>query len=116
MKQIILLAAIALAISCSKSTDPAPPPPAAKAQVKFYSTNAVTAAKVITIVVGSKDYGRVKYSANKPTCEAAGFAAIELAPGNYVAEYYDVANPNANQQVPFTVPSSVTKCIFFDLK
>jgi hypothetical protein len=117
MKKIILLATIALAISCSKSVDaPGQPAPDTGKTVKFYSSNAVVVTKVITVKIGANDYGQLHYSAAQPGCAEPGFGSIKLAPGSYVADYIDQANPNATKQVSFTVPQSVTTCVFFNLK
>lgn len=117
MKSVFILFALMAIVSCKKSTDaPAPPPAPAKASVKFYSTNAVTATKIINVKVSGQDYGRVNYSANMPACSSSSFAVMSLAPGNYKADYLDPSNPNANKQVSFTVASGTTNCQFFDLK
>lgn len=115
MKSLFILFALVAIVSCKKSVD-APAEPPAKASVKFYSTNMVTATKVITVKVSGQDYGRVNYSANMPACGASGFASMSLAPGNYKADYLDPANPNANKQVSFTVAAGTSTCQFFDLK
>lgn len=116
MKQLLTIFALVAIVSCSKSVDSPAPPAPTKATVKFYSTNMVTATKVITVKVSGQDYGRVNYSANAPACSASGFAAISLAPGSYKADYLDPSNPNANKQVSFTVAAGTTGCQFFDLK
>lgn len=119
MKKLLLFAALLALVSCSKSggsMDPPEPPPAQLVTVKFYSTNMVTATKVILIKVSGRDYGPLQYSQNRPACSATGFAEISLAPGNYQADYMDPSNVYASRQVAFTVPQSVTTCAFFDLK
>jgi hypothetical protein len=82
----------------------------------FYSSNAVVVTKVITVKIGANDYGQLHYSAAQPGCAEPGFGSIKLAPGSYVADYIDQTNPNATKQVSFTVPSSATTCVFFNLK
>lgn len=117
MKHLLFLFAVLAIVSCKKSIDkPAPPTPPAKANVRFFSTNAVTSTKVITAKVNGTDYGRVTYSASQPTCSAAGFGMVQLAPGVYNVDYLDPANSMANKQVTITVPQGATSCVFFDLK
>lgn len=116
MKKFFFALVAILAVSCSKKTDaPAPPQPPSKTNVRFYSTNAVTSTKVITAKVNGVDYGTVRYSATQPTCDAAGFGLVPLAPGNYTVDYIDKDNPMANKQVQITVVAS-TACVFFNLK
>lgn len=116
MKKILLFVAMAALVSCSKSVDPpAGPAPSTGRQVKFYSTNAVVVTKVITVKIGANDYGQLHYSASVPGCDAPVFKAIKLAPGNYIADVIDEANPNASKQVGFTVAQG-TRCVFFNLK
>lgn len=118
MKNLFTVFAILLAIvSCTKSKDDkSAPPPATMVNVRFFSTNAVTSAKVITAKVGGIDYGTVRYSASQPGCSAAGFGMVTLKPGTYAVDYLDKDNPMANRQVSITVPQGATTCVFFDLK
>lgn len=116
MKNFFFALVAVLVVSCSKKTDaPAPPQPSSKTNVRFFSTNAVTSTKVITAKVNGVDYGTVRYSATQPTCDAAGFGMVPLAPGNYTVDYIDKDNPMANKQVQITVVASTT-CAFFNLK
>lgn len=116
MKRLFFLFAVLAIVSCKKSVDNPTPPAPAKVNVRFYSTNAVTAYKVITAKVNGTDYGTVKYSASQPPCSGAGFGMVPLKPGNYTVDYLDKDNPMANKSVAIVVPSGVTDCIFFDLK
>jgi hypothetical protein len=117
MKHLLFLFAVLAIVSCKKTKDDNPTPPApAKANVRFFSTNAVTSYKVITAKVNGTDYGRVTYSASQPPCSAAGFGLVTLAPGTYNVDYIDKDSPMANRQVTITVPQGATTCVFFDLK
>jgi hypothetical protein len=117
MKNLIIFFALLVIVSCKKSVDkPTPPPAPAKANVRFYSTNAVTSYKVITAKVNGTDYGRITYSANQPDCSASWFGMVQLKPGNYKVDYIDPSNQMANKQVDITVPQGATTCVFFDLK
>lgn len=118
MKSLIFAFCVFALVSCSKNSDPAPvtPPTVSKPTVKFYSSTAAVAVKNISIRVNGADYGRLMYSATMPSCSAGAFASIVLAPGIYKADYIDPNSTMASRQVSFTVPASVTGCIFFDLK
>lgn len=112
MKNILLISVLLLAFSaCKKEADK---PQAKSINVKFYSSNMITAAKIITVQVDGVKKGRLSYSATAPGCGASGFTSLMLDPGTYYVEMLDVEKIIVSMSV--NIPQSSNGCVFFNLK